>query len=352
MQGGDTPGAGNTDASEEWSTASPLSVAQEGQVWYNTTSTVLKGFGLTLGSGAWASGTVVNTGRLNASAAGASQDSAVFMGGAPVGGTAVAITEQYDGTTWTEVGDLNIPRKLFVGIGTQTAAIAAGGVAPTPTPVGPNLQECEQWNGTSWTEIADLGRSDTPPVSTSYAMGFGTTTSAIFAGGAEGNPGQLSLSEQWNGTSWSEGNDLTHSMGYGAMAGASGDSGLITGGGTFVPAWDAYDGNQVWDGTSWSEQNNLNQKRYGCIGSNQGTVTNSLVFGGNTNAPAASADTEHWDGTCWTELANLSTGRWYLGGAGVGRNALAISGNAPPTTAVVEEWTVPTSYTTKTFTAS
>ena len=25
----------------------------------------------------------------------------------------------------------------------------------------------------------------------------------------EGNPGQLSLSEQWDGTSWTEGNDLT-----------------------------------------------------------------------------------------------------------------------------------------------
>ena len=76
------------------------------------------------------------------------KDSAIFMGGAPVPGTAVAITEQYDGTTWTEVGDLNIPRKLFVGIGTQTAAIAAGGVAPGPlhrlVPI-----YCEQWNGTS-----------------------------------------------------------------------------------------------------------------------------------------------------------------------------------------------------------
>ena len=50
-------------------------------------------------------------------------------------------------------------------------------------------------------------------------------------------------------------------MGYGAMLEHQGDSGLITGGGTFVPAWDADDGNQVWDGTSWTEQNEFKSKK-------------------------------------------------------------------------------------------
>ena len=47
--------------SEFWSVADPLTLAQEGQVWYNTTSTVLKGFGKQ-GTGAWASGGTLNTG--------------------------------------------------------------------------------------------------------------------------------------------------------------------------------------------------------------------------------------------------------------------------------------------------
>ncbi len=36
-------------------------------------------------------------------------------------------TETYDGSTWTEVGDLNTARRSSNGAGTQTAALAFGG---------------------------------------------------------------------------------------------------------------------------------------------------------------------------------------------------------------------------------
>ena len=334
------------------------SIAGEGQVWYNTTSTVLKGFGLTLGTGAWASGTVINTARMNAGAAGVSQDSGLLFDGSPAGADSTNITESYDGTTWTEVADTNVPRKLLVGCGTQTAALACGGVAPPPTPVGPNLQECESWNGTSWTEIADLTRGDTPPVSCSYAIGFGSTTSAMFAGGAEGSPGQLQLAEQWNLTSWSEVADLTRGMGYGAGAGTSGDGGLCTAGSDFSPgSYTESNKNQEWNGTSWTETANINTARNGPGQSVQGTTTASVLFGGKESGPptTVSTKTEKWDGTSWTEVADLATGRYYLVGAGVQGSALAIGGN-PPTPAsaynIVEEWTIPSSYTIKTFTAS
>ena len=35
--------------------------------------------------------------------------------------------ESYDGTSWTEVNNVNTGRKLLAGLGTQTAALATGG---------------------------------------------------------------------------------------------------------------------------------------------------------------------------------------------------------------------------------
>ena len=46
----------NNATTEEFTVPSTVSIAQEGQVWYNTTSTVLKGFGASVPGGAWASG--------------------------------------------------------------------------------------------------------------------------------------------------------------------------------------------------------------------------------------------------------------------------------------------------------
>ena len=169
----------------------------EGQIWYNTTSYALKYDAV--GAGAWSSGGNLNVGKAVPCGTGISQNSALCTGGSP-DGSAVAVTvESYDGTTWTEVGDMALARRYAVGTGTQTAALACGGTAPP-------IDNVESWDGTSWTEIADLVRSPSSPGSPSqsgYASGFGSSTSSMFNGGSEG-PNQLDICEQYNGTSWSE----------------------------------------------------------------------------------------------------------------------------------------------------
>jgi hypothetical protein len=37
-------------------------------------------------------------------------------------------TETWNGTSWTEVNDLNTARRIFGGAGTNTAALAFGGI--------------------------------------------------------------------------------------------------------------------------------------------------------------------------------------------------------------------------------
>ena len=160
-----------------------------GQIWYNSTSNVLKGF---KSVNAWASTNSMNTGRAYL-AGGGTQTSALSFGGEPGSGT-TADTESYNGTNWTEVNNLNSTRRNLGGCGEDnTNALCMGGfpgyVAIT-----------ESWNGTNWTEVNDLNTGK-------RNMGVtGTNTSALVAAGAE--PASTADTELWNGTNWTEVNDL------------------------------------------------------------------------------------------------------------------------------------------------
>ena len=89
----------------------------------------------------------------------------------PAGGN----TETWNGTAWTEVGDLNLARYNVVGAGIQTAGLAFGGLIGP----GPQTADTEEWDGSSWTEVADL------PAATSRTSGIGTSTLALQATGGE-----------------------------------------------------------------------------------------------------------------------------------------------------------------------
>ena len=101
-----------------------------------------------------------------------------------------------------------------------------------------------------------------------------------------------------------------------------------------------------WNGTSWTEVNDLNTARQNLGGSGQGTNTLALAFGGQTPAPTVYARTEDWNGASWVELADLSTGRFNLGGAGTATNALAFGGSTGPAASTAsEEWSGSTNLT-------
>ena len=77
--------------------------------------------------------------------------------------------------------------------GTTTAALAAGGE------VSGTIENVETFDGSSWTEVADLNQER------AYMTGFGTTASGVVVGGFN-PPSQtvLDLTETWNGTAWTE----------------------------------------------------------------------------------------------------------------------------------------------------
>ena len=105
-----------------------------GQVWYNSTDNVVKGF--YVNPGAWATGGNLNAANYGSAAAGI-QTAALDFGGLDT----PADTESYNGTNWTELNNLNTGRNFLAGAGaSNTAALAFGGNS------GSNSGATEEWS--------------------------------------------------------------------------------------------------------------------------------------------------------------------------------------------------------------
>ena len=124
--------------------------------------------------------------------------------------------ESYDGTSWTEVNNVNTGRHRLAGLGTQTAALATGGQNPDVTAIN------ESWNGTSWTEVGDLNTAR------DMLGGAGADNEAALGFGGLTPPStRLDVVETWNGTSWTEVADLNQARYQVAGSGASNTSALV-----------------------------------------------------------------------------------------------------------------------------
>ena len=69
--------------------------------------------------------------------------------GSPPSPSGVANTQSWNGTSWTEINDLNTARRGSAGSGIQTAAIYFNAFGPATSVV-------ESFDGVSWTEVADM----------------------------------------------------------------------------------------------------------------------------------------------------------------------------------------------------
>ena len=89
-----------------------------------------------------------------------------------------ALTESYDGTSWTEVGDLNTARRYLKGCLELIQLLYVREVIGLP-PLLNNKLLMNHWNGSAWTEVGDLnsGRNNMAQ--------FGTTSASIVAGGED-----------------------------------------------------------------------------------------------------------------------------------------------------------------------
>jgi len=302
--------------------------ANEGQVWYNTTSNALK-YDI-IGAGAWASGGTMNrsNGHNNNRGTGTTTAALAVGGNYP---SQYGYTEQYDGTSWTVKNPLNTARYAVGTAGTTTAGLAiAGGFESAPY----ELPNTEEYDGTSWAESGDLTDAR------GTGVGCGTQTAALYSGGNYGtiiSPAwqNSDSNEEYNGSSWSEKNNLTTARNYSSQFSAGSTTAALIAGGSPFPVG-AGDLCESWNGTSWTEVSDTNTVRN--YGGGFGNSTSAMVFGGENPGSSTIADTEQWDGTSWTEVADVAAGRQGMGGTGL-TGTLGISfGGGPPALSTTEHW--------------
>ena len=198
-------------------------------------------------AGAWASGSALNTARNNMAPVGANAENLLAASGET--STNVTNVEQWNGSSWTEIAEVNTARRGVTGFGTYTSGIIAGGF--------PFTAVVESWNGSAWTEVGDLNVAKAGLRSS----GSANTAGIVFGGSS---PTILATTESWDGSSWTEVNDLNTARNEMGGAGNSKTAALAIGGD--APPNSAL--NESWDGTNWTEVGDLvaAQKQQGASG--------------------------------------------------------------------------------------
>jgi hypothetical protein len=317
----------------------------EGQLWYNNSTGKFKI--VAAGAGAWSSGGTMNDARTQVGGLGTSQSAGMIMGGTtPSTPTTAGIkTETYNGTAWTEAGDMTGGRSdMGTSIqGSTTAALIFGGDGRAAVPAQPQVSALtEEYNGSTWTEKGDLNTA------LRGVAGAGTSTAALSLGG-QLNPSTIptGVTETWNGTSWTNGAGFVNTERSVASGFGTATAALLACG--RVPPAAGSNGSvftESYDGSTWTAAADCNQQRY--LESNFGTQTAGVMAGGHT----ALAVAESWNGTSWTTVASLATAENSNAGFGAGNSAgVSAAGSTGGASAASEEWNDP-AYAVKTVTVS
>jgi len=301
----------------------------KGQVWYNTTTGVLK----VAGAGAWSSGGSMLVAKFRGGGSNnGTQTACINFGGSDPGTTAAATNEEYNGTSWTEVNNMVTGRYNLMAVGTSTAAVAYGGKTP------PTTGATEDYDGTSWTTNPNsMGGARY----TAGQAGTATAALAVAGDGTGGSGGYPAIVEEYNGSTWSEVNNFPVTK-Y-ELAGTGSQTAAIIAGGQSVPGHSKTTTCFEYDGTSWAAANAM------------GTATAyNYMFGIQTagklcgNSPNATT-VQDYDGTSWTTGTAMTTGRQKEIGAGNPASGL-VAGGGPPAISTVEEFNDPGTVTITTST--
>jgi len=283
----------------------------------------------TITAGAWASGGALNQGRYWLGSANQAPSNAAlgFAGYLTPGNTMYTLTEEYDGTSWTEKGDLALARSKVGGAGTATAALCIGGYVNA---VG-TKSEVEEFNGSSWSEETNIGTAR-------YAGGAGgTQTAAVYMSGVfytAGSGPSLAFkaeTEEYDGSSWSESGDVSTARGLCAGCGTQ-TAALIVGG--LSPSYS--NATEEYNGSSWTTTGTYPTTMAQFAGA--GSQTSALAFGGTAPTPGTgSVVTCRYDGSTWSTQPNLPSGKH--GNAGTGSTSAGLSFGGATNLATTEEFT-------------
>ena len=283
-----------------------LTSANEGQVWYNSTSGTLKSL---VAVEAWVASSPMSTPPRIFSGGDGPPTAGWAAGGGSANPNDIANTEEFNGSGWAAGGSLPDARYGLAGVGPQTAALSFGG----NTGGGISAASLE-YDGSSWANPASM------PQGRQYINRAGTQTAALAFGGSNPGPTSVTTTSAYDGSSWTAGGGLPvgseYAGGTGTQTAALSAGGYFQPGGTAEPTATLY-----YDGSSWSAQSGaLPAGRWNTQAF--GTQTDARIVAGQ---PTPNQTTSLlWDGTSWTTSASLATAR---------NGATAVGLNGGPTAA-------------------
>lgn len=198
--------------------------------------------------------------------------------------------------------------------GITTAALCFGSTTPAS-----GHEKSESYDGTSWTNTNDMTQYG------DYGSGFGTQTAAVSAG--DGRPVGANSSNLWDGTCWTTGNP-TVQYGYAGVGLGTQTAGMLA---------SRYDGPgpgptnyvELFNGTCFSNSpHDLNTSGYNAEGT--GIQTAAIVIGGVGRGNA----TEEYNGGAWTNVNSTNSPQNAGNASGTQASAVVFAGNA----AICELW--------------
>ena len=307
---------------------------------------------------AWTELNELNTAR-SAMASGGTYTAAFSAGGRISTPDSTAVSEEWNGTSWAEGNDLNLERySLALGAGSQTAGLALGGnkrFSPSPSPSYTN--DTEEYNGTSWTEVTNM------PVAVEGQGANGTQTATAVFGGYDGS--LISTGILYDGTNWTSTTSLPTAASTFSSSGSQ-TEGLLFG----LAAPGVVSNTLSFDGTAFTELNDLSTARTGGGGPTNaaGTDKSAILAAGFTTTYVAV--TEEWSfppptsavltegdlflsggtglkgfgkaagipSSTWASGGSLNTARRGMGGFGLQTAAVAAAGSTGSTVANSESY--------------
>ena len=208
---------------------------------------------------------------------------------------------------WSAGGTLTTGRSQEGGVGPKAAFISLDSSGKT-----------EIYDGSSWSEVNDMISGfvqQEAAGSSNSALVFGGWT---FTGGA---PAPQAGSEEWNGTNWSEQVQMPMSRSRHVAAGqTTADSALAFAGSSGGAYSSPTDVDTIeWNGSSWSTYSETGFPTHCGFGTGLGSTEAALYHG-------HSSLNKTWDGSSWSSIANSTSIHFKADGGGTVNDALIFAG--------------------------
>jgi len=304
-----------------------------GDVWYNSTSNTVKAYAK---SSSWAiDADMTGTNRGTGYSAG-TKDAGWIAGGRPGAQTA---TSEYDGTSYSAGGALNTGSNTGGSAGTGTTGLRAGGNAGGLT--------CEEYASSTWTAGGAIPSASYPRSSTYGCAGSGKSVDAAWitggGPGGEGTPG-WTTSKQYNGTAWSSAG-ASDNIRWTAAAAGSESAGNYFGGYNYGITWTT--NSEEYNGSTFTEGNNMVSGRANA--GSAGVQDSACNIGGS---PVYSNTYQIYNGTSWATGSNMPVVNAGCKGFGADNQNVICAGGERPGGYSAEGYAYVESDTTVTITTS